>query len=455
MTVEVAVMNRMAVALAADSAVTVTSGDSVKMHDSAIKLFMLSKHHPVGVMVYNNASLLGVPWETIVKLFRRRLGNRGFEMLEEYGQELISYLDENQHLFPVEVQEKHYLQALEAEYSRIEKAAKKELLERILYGTQGSVKGLKDQQIECAEIAIKRGVQSWREKDTADYFDEALGQKLVAALSGEINRLVLRVFEGWATDSNSVKPLWELAELLVSKDHFLPEAFSGVVIAGFGENEYFPALQHFEIGGIYCNRLKFRPPTCEKISETNPSIVKAFAYKEMVDSFLYGINPKVRRRLQEAIFSIREMPVAAIDFIDDLSPEQQEHWKQKIRIASEKQSKEFSDSVLQDCAQRNEEIMQAIATLQIKDLAQVAPTLVSLSSFQQHMSPELETVGGPVDVAVISKGDGFIWIERKCYFQRDLNQHFFSNYFENLPDDERDNGRISNKKTQNGDGEND
>ena len=61
MTVEVAVMNRMAVALAADSAVTVTAGNSVKVHDSAIKLFMLSKHHPVGVMVYNDDSLLGRP----------------------------------------------------------------------------------------------------------------------------------------------------------------------------------------------------------------------------------------------------------------------------------------------------------------------------------------------------------------------------------------------------------
>lgn len=38
-------------------------------------------------------------------------------------------------------------------------------------------------------------------------------------------------------------------------------------------------------------------------------------------------------------------------------------------------------------------------------------------------------VGGPIDVAVISKGDGLIWIKRKHYFDRDLNQHFFSNYF--------------------------
>lgn len=40
---------------------------------------------------------------------------------------------------------------------------------------------------------------------------------------------------------------------------------------------------------------------------------------------------------------------------------------------------------------------------------------------------EDETVGGPVDVAVITKGDGFIWVERKHYFKPELNTHFFRN----------------------------
>ena len=43
---------------------------------------------------------------------------------------------------------------------------------------------------------------------------------------------------------------------------------------------------------------------------------------------------------------------------------------------------------------------------------------------------EEETVAGPIDVAVISKGDGFVWIKRKHYFQRELNQQFFDNYYE-------------------------
>src|SRR5437868_4983841 len=67
MTSEVVVMNSLAVALAADSAATVTDGHEDKIYNSANKLFMLSKHQPVGIMVHNNSSLLGIPWETIIK----------------------------------------------------------------------------------------------------------------------------------------------------------------------------------------------------------------------------------------------------------------------------------------------------------------------------------------------------------------------------------------------------
>jgi len=59
-------------------------------------------------------------------------------------------------------------------------------------------------------------------------------------------------------------------------------------------------------------------------------------------------------------------------------------------------------------------------------LAATAEALVSLTSLSRRVTTEIETVGGPVDVAVISKGDGFVWINRKHYFKGELNPHFLS-----------------------------
>lgn len=58
-------MNKNAIALAADSAVTISKRKGQRIYDTVNKLFTLSKYHPVGVMVYSNANLMGGPRRNI------------------------------------------------------------------------------------------------------------------------------------------------------------------------------------------------------------------------------------------------------------------------------------------------------------------------------------------------------------------------------------------------------
>jgi hypothetical protein len=74
-------------------------------------------------------------------------------------------------------------------------------------------------------------------------------------------------------------------------------------------------------------------------------------------------------------------------------------------------------------------VLDVVSALPVEDLAVMAETLVNLTSFRQKVSMSVETVGGPVDVAVISKGDGFIWIKRKNYFALDQNPRVLAKYF--------------------------
>lgn len=70
-------------------------------------------------------------------------------------------------------------------------------------------------------------------------------------------------------------------------------------------------------------------------------------------------------------------------------------------------------------------IMSVVRMLPKEELAEMAEALVNLTSLKRRVTPKDETVGGPVDVAVISKGDGLIWIKRKHYFSPELNHRFF------------------------------
>ena len=58
MTAEVAIMNKTAVAMAADSAVTIPTGKGQKIYNTAHKLFKLSRCQPVGIMIYGTAEFM-------------------------------------------------------------------------------------------------------------------------------------------------------------------------------------------------------------------------------------------------------------------------------------------------------------------------------------------------------------------------------------------------------------
>ena len=58
----------------------------------------------------------------------------------------------------------------------------------------------------------------------------------------------------------------------------------------------------------------------------------------------------------------------------------------------------------------------------------MAESLIALTGLKRRMTSSEESVGGPVDVAIISKSDGFIWMKRKHYFNKELNAQFFQRY---------------------------
>ena len=54
-------------------------------------------------------------------------------------------------------------------------------------------------------------------------------------------------------------------------------------------------------------------------------------------------------------------------------------------------------------------------------MANMGESLISVTNLQRHISSSDESVGGPIDVAVITRSEGFIWIKHKDWFRQDLN----------------------------------
>ena len=67
------------------------------------------------------------------------------------------------------------------------------------------------------------------------------------------------------------------------------------------------------------------------------------------------------------------------------------------------------------------ELNSVVDHLSKKELAEVAHSLVELTWRKRRYSNDVESVGGPIDVAILTRNEGFIWVRRKHYFEMDLN----------------------------------
>ena len=71
-------------------------------------------------------------------------------------------------------------------------------------------------------------------------------------------------------------------------------------------------------------------------------------------------------------------------------------------------------------------IINSVKLIPLSEMASLAENLVNITSLRRTYAIDgnQQTVGGPTDVAVLSKGDGFVWIKRKHYFSRELNPNY-------------------------------
>lgn len=271
-------MNRLGIALAADSAVAIGETES-KIYTSADKLFLLAENAPVGIMVYGNAKFLGVPWETIIKIYRRQLKGKTFPTLPEYANSLVEYLQTERVLFTETAQEEFVmsraLQFLLYLREELRTRLEKELESREL--TDEDI-GRVFAQLVDDELAYTKQFPDL--DDLPADFISALSEQYAGVLSTTKERVLGSLpMEGTTNDT-----LTNLILELSKRRRFLGLG-SGVVVAGFGEAEHFPSLLQLELQGLAANRLLFSRGQDAKIGDHADAYIAPFAQQEMVASF--------------------------------------------------------------------------------------------------------------------------------------------------------------------------
>ena len=404
MTAEICILNREAVAMASDSAATVelatAEGRIYKYFPTVDKIFKVGNDaHTVGVMIYQSPSILDVPWETIIKLWSDDLGDRPLATLSDYATSLLEFVASLPDIKTPEQQQNHFRQTTDlfaaTLLGKFNSAVQSEL------NKEGKLSAERLGEIAHEQIDAER--DHWLGLDPLVLDVEDKVAAVIDQLGSQFDTTIDRVFTNPLTKDDRAA-MTEAAGNLFFRDERAVLSYTGLVIAGYGQRDIFPSVRHYEIEGLIADFLKAR--LIDKfeagIDPRQHARIIPFAQQDMVEAFIVGAE-KV---------SVAELRSVAGARFNELAAAAQMSDEQRDETVNQALDK-WDDAVKSYSNRRGSRVQFVIGMLPKRELAAMAETLVSLTSFKRRVSPEAESVGGPTDVAVISKSEGFRWFRRK------------------------------------------
>jgi len=417
-------MNKSAVALAADSAVTISSGrGGIKTYETINKLFELIRGSSVGLMIYSNAEINGMPWETVVKSYRAERTGFSAPYVEDYVEDFQRFLSSADALLPASSDVSLVLQTT---YDHLLKLFRMILDNESAWVTSAG-RVVKSRLLAVFREGLEALEASMASADLAPWSSELSVQRLDAEYGDAIAALIDELFGRFSisrTDRRRVRA-WAIDSL---RKCLSEPAETGLVIAGFGDRDYLPKLYSSRVRGRLSGVLRVAHPKMEEITIGRPGHFDTFAQDEQARGFLSGISSEVRRSVMrhwsdwagsvraESRRSLRKrFPRLSAATVDAISAELSSLAKGAVsEFAAAMGEREYTLYI--------KPMLDSIASLPKDELGLLAESLVSITSLKQRMSIyDHQTVGGPIDVALLSRGDGFVWLRRKHYFSSQLN----------------------------------
>jgi len=417
MTCEVAVMNKYAVVIAADSAVTTASGNGNQRYSKGgNKIFQLSRLEPVGVMIYGSATLDGVPWEIIIKNFRDKLGSTKHGSLQGYATAFFEFVQRASFFFP------------QADLDS-------KLLERTLRIALDLINAARKANADIGDATKPLNERQGAWASYVNHLSAELGQRPMhpCVTDGVIDDVIVEVREKLAnypmfvqylaaeglTDVVSIESLAGLASAYLYKCYASELGQTGIVFSGFGDDQYFPVVIKYEVYGFLKNDFLYTKDdnNSREVSHDEPSGIFQFAMTSSIDTFTTGVGSdtyvEVQRAYQQGaktlvanVLQAHNIATLPVDFDQTLAAS----------------ASAFADDWLNKLlAAHYHPMKRVIASLPIPEMVHLAETLIVLQSLKERITTHSESVGGPVDIAVITKSEGLVWIKRKHYFDADRN----------------------------------
>jgi hypothetical protein len=414
MTSEIAVMNQRAVALAADSAVTLIDGGMVVVRNDQRKLFNLMDGQPVGLMFFGVADVMGHPWEHLIEHYQKTVRPRGLAHLGDYAQSFAGMLDNLEEFFPRAKQDEEYRRLLASVFRYIFHLAQ-------FLRDSADEDAPQQDDLAILDSAIERVWRDYQFNEDgsarADLacFPQGFGAKVARDYAAQIDELIAYGFAQFGLPKQTLQRLREIAVFCVVKDLFL-EDVSGLVFAGFGRDDRYPVVVTCFVSAIIGGIAKRAEASVDAIDGEVRSKIRVFADSEVTNAFIRGIDFNLERRLYGGF---RMMMHGLVDQVIGAFPGTEPAARESVRERFQRDFvPRYFDAfrrMILDYQQQTfiNPVLRVLEIAGKKELADTARELVGLNIFKKRIMAQKETVGGAIDVAIISRDGGFQWASRQ------------------------------------------
>lgn len=390
MTAIIALMNKKGAAIAADSAVTRPRKGINKVTNNGNKMVRISDDLPVSVMISGNSNFLSTPWDIIARRYRQERKGVLLATVEDYALDFFRYMRLNRKIWDKDYENERLRELLYSIVAELVKTARICSPDELQKELQGSL----EEYIRQQELQETVGQMT-------DCSPDEFNKRFESFLNYSIDELVRQDHDiSRVLNLRGIRKL--LLRFLYSKIRVSFESpYSSLLIfVGLGERQQYPSVVTAIVYGGYSNRVvyRFERKRSVTISGRQPSAILYFAQDDIIRAILRGADDNWIGRMKEA-------------FVSSLDPKTYEEHAVAHRLG-----KAIGEEINRKCEDSVKKWEKALEKLELRPMAELAECLISLTSLHRKLTFSHEGVGGEIDLAVLTKDDGFIWLNRKSWY---------------------------------------
>ena len=405
MSVGVCIINRNGIALAADSAGTYTGNKM--FYNSMNKVFSLSRKYVYGAITYGATTIYNVSIDQVLKEFRTYLDSREhisdfFEILPLFE----AFFNQNSSYYKFDLAEANHCNGLIKDLvvdwgNKIKTVATEvdaenkisEILNQLETVMRGSLK------IDNYDVS------AYIKTTYNDYFNMLIGM-----IVPELNNFPTQKECFWDYICNYFN-----LSLTNETNNYM-----GLFFAGYGHCDAFPKFTHIELYRVVGGKIKYRLVENYEESNNHAQIVP-LAQPDVILTFCKGISNRFINYIPQKVESIINSKIDALP--DTFTIDQKNALKTSLSSSKAEIASAINTTIQNDNVKP---ILDSVQLIPLPEMGFLAESLVNITSLKRTFAIDgnQQTVGGPTDVAVMSKGDGFVWIKRKHYFDKQMNPDY-------------------------------